>query len=224
MVSKKQKSPTTWQIENSNNFLFLSYLQGQDSVGAAIAFCLFLLAQNQDDQQKCIDELDEIFGNDKQRSPTINDLRSMKYLEMCIKETLRLYPSVPVIARTISEDIKVGKHILTEGTEVFVVPWITHRLPHIYPNPESFQPDRFSSVNCESRHPYAYIPFSAGPRNCIGHKFAIIELKVVISKVLRHYRLMPIPGKTKINPIFRVTVRATGGLWVQLQKREQEAI
>lgn len=194
-------------------------LAGQDSVGAAVAFCLFLLAQNQTDQRKCIEEIDAVFGDDKDRSPTMQDLREMRYLEQCIKETLRLYPSVPLIARRITEDIKVGKHTLPSGSNVFILPYSTHRLPHIYPDPEKFDPDRFSTENSESRHPYAFIPFSAGPRNCIGHRFAILEMKTVISNVLRHYELHSVPGKSEVDPIFRITVRATGGLWVRLQGR-----
>ena len=147
-----------------------------------MAFCFFLLAQNQEDQKICIDELDEIFGDDE-RAPTMNDLRGMRYLEMCIKETMRLYPSVPLIARNLSEDVVMGKRILPAGSDVVILPYATHRLPHIYENPEKFVPERFSAENCEKRHPYAFLPFSAGPRNCIGHKFAIIEMKTVISKV-----------------------------------------
>lgn len=195
-------------------------LAGQDSVGAAVAFCLFLLAQNQDCQDKCVSEINSIFEGDD-RSPTMKDIRDMRYLEQCIKETLRLYPSVPMIARKISEDIIVQKQKLLAGSNILMFPYATHRLPHIYPDPERFDPDRFSPEMVDARHPYAYIPFSAGPRNCIGHKFAIIEMKTVISLVLRHYELLPVGGKTKISPIFRITVRAAGGLWVQLQPRNR---
>lgn len=193
-------------------------LAGQDSVGAAVAFCLYLLAQHQDCQKKCLDEIDSIFGADN-RSPTMQDLREMRYLEQCIKETLRLYPSVPLIARRVTEDITIGKSKLPAGSNLLILPYATHRIPSIYPEPELFDPERFSTELSESRHPYAYIPFSAGPRNCIGHKFAIIEMKTVISKVLRHYQLYPVEGKSTLKPVFRITVRATGGLWVRLQPR-----
>lgn len=193
-------------------------LAGQDSVGAGIAFCLFLLAQNPDDQQKCFNEIHEIFG-DEDRRPTMNDLREMRYTEQCIKETLRLYPSVPLLARKITEDIEVSKYKIPAGSEIFIVPYATHRIPHIYPDPERFDPTRFSSENVEKRHPYAFIPFSAGPRNCIGHKFAILEMKIVISKMLRQFKLLPVPGRTKIEPSFRITVRARGGLWIKLEPR-----
>ncbi|KAL5287880.1 hypothetical protein ACFFRR_008621 [Megaselia abdita] len=193
-------------------------LAGQDSVGAAVAFCIFLLAQNQDCQKRCVDEMEEIFQGDN-RSVTMQDLKEMRYLEMCIKETLRLYPSVPMLARKTGEETRLGKHIIPAGSNIFISPYATHRIPQIYPNPEKFDPERFTPENCEKRHPYAYIPFSAGPRYCIGNRFAILEMKTVISKILRTYDILPVKGKTTFTPIFRITVRASGGLWVRLQKR-----
>lgn len=194
-------------------------LAGQDSVGAATAFCLFLLAQNPDCQQKCVDELNEIFEDDERES-TMKDIRDMRYLEQCIKETLRLYPSVPLIARKATEVVRCGKYTIPCGSNILVFPYATHRLEAIYPEPERYDPDRFSPEQCEKRHPYAFIPFSAGPRNCIGYKFAFIEMKAVISKILREFELLPIEGKTKLVPIFRVTVRASGGLHLELKPRK----
>lgn len=193
-------------------------LAGQDSVGAATAFCLFLLAQNAGCQQKCMDEMDQIFDDD--RAPTMKDIREMRYLEQCIKETLRLYPSVPLIARKLSEDIRCNKYTIPSGSNILIFPYATHRLSRIYPDPERFDPERFSPEQSEKRHPYAFIPFSAGPRNCIGYKFAFIEMKTIISTILREFELLPVEGKTKIEPIFRITVRASGGLHIHLKTRK----
>lgn len=178
-------------------------LAGQESVSTATAITLFLLANNPKCEEKCIDELDKIFGDDK-RQPTMADFKEMKYLDMCIKESLRLYPSVPIFARTLSQDVKTGenfcgklsvcvvcsrnssqnnckyycnvalltycagKYVIPAGCGVFISPYMTHRLSHHFPDPHSFKPERFNSENSERRHPYAFIPFSAGPRNCIG--------------------------------------------------------
>lgn len=79
-----------------------------------------------------------------------------------------LYPAVPIIARRLGEDVKCGKTVLPSGCEIFVIPYATHRLEHIYHDPEKFIPERFLAENCEKRNPYAYLPFSAGQRNCIG--------------------------------------------------------
>ncbi|XP_050462629.1 probable cytochrome P450 4aa1 isoform X1 [Cataglyphis hispanica] len=194
-------------------------LAGQDSVGTATAITLFLLANNPTWQENCIAELDEIFGDDE-RSPTMQDLREMKCLDMCIKESLRLYPSVPVFARTLGQDVRIGKHVIPAGCGIFMAPYCTHRLSHHFPNPHDFKPERFSPENSQGRHPYAYIPFSAGPRNCIGYKFAMLEIKSIISAVLRKCRLEPIFGKEKVIAKFRMTVRATGGLWVKVISRK----
>lgn len=131
----------------------------------------------------------------------------------------RLYPAVPILARRLGEDVKCGTITLPKNTEMFVIPYATHRLEHIFPDPEKYIPERFSTENCEKRNPYAFLPFSAGPRNCIGHKFALIEMKTVISTILRSYRLLPVPGKTKVQPLFRITLRSKGGLWVRLEPR-----
>lgn len=194
-------------------------LAGQDSVGAAVAFCLFLLAQNADCQTRCKQEIDAIFATDPSRSTTTADLRSMRYLEQCILETLRLYPSVPLIARRLGEAVKIGQHNLSAGTNVIILPYATHRIAHVYPDPERFDPDRFTAAKMEERSSYAFIPFSAGPRNCIGYKFAMIEMKTIVATILRQYELVPVPGKTEIRPVFRITVRASGGLWIRFKER-----
>ncbi|XP_020293989.1 probable cytochrome P450 4aa1 isoform X2 [Pseudomyrmex gracilis] len=194
-------------------------LAGQESVATAVAITLFFLANNPKCQKKCIDELDQIFGNDN-RLPTMADLKEMNYLDMCIKESLRLYPSVPIFARTVSQDVKIGKYVIPAGCGVFISPYMTHRLSHHFPDPYSFKPERFSPENSKTRHPYAFIPFSAGPRNCIGYKFAMLEMKSVISAVLRKCRLESVTGKEEIIAKFRMTIRAQGGLWVKVRARD----
>lgn len=126
---------------------------------------------------------------------------------------------MPLVARRLGEDVKLGKTTLPAGAEIFVIPYATHRLEHVYSDPESFIPERFSAENSEDRNPYAFLPFSAGPRNCIGYKFAYIEMKTVLCTVLRSYRLLPVAGKTKVDPIFRITLRSRGGLWVRFEPR-----
>ncbi|CAH1959693.1 unnamed protein product [Acanthoscelides obtectus] len=140
-------------------------LAGQDSVGAAIAFTLFFLAKHPDVQRKVYEEIDNLRTGSM---ISVTQLNNMKYLEQVIKESLRLVPSVPVFSRVLTEDVKLDEHILGRGTNIFVSPFITHRLPHYFPDPLKFDPDRFSQENIERMHPYSFIPFSIGPRNCIG--------------------------------------------------------
>lgn len=90
-------------------------------------------------------------------------------MERCIKESLRVYPSVPLISRTLEEDIKTRQgYVLPKGQQAFIEIYDIHRNPQYWHDPEKFDPDRFLPENCINRHPFAYVPFSAGPRNCIG--------------------------------------------------------
>lgn len=118
-------------------------------------------------QKRVFDEIDAIFG-DSDRPATIHDLNNMTYLDRVLKETLRIYSSVPYIARVLSEDVSFDNYKIPKNCYVGIDIYFMHRDPEHFPNPEVFDPDRFLSDNNQKRHPYAYIPFSAGPRNCIG--------------------------------------------------------
>ncbi|CAB3360551.1 Hypothetical predicted protein [Cloeon dipterum] len=168
--------------EEVNTFMFA----GQNTTQLAINYCLFLLGNNLEIQEEVFQELDSIFqGSD--RDPTMDDLREMHLLERCIKEALRLFPSVPVIARTLTEDQPMGKHTLPKGADVLILPYVLHRNPEQFPDPEKFNPDNFLPENIKNRHAFSYIPFSAGPRNCIGQKFAMLAEKTILSTILRRY-------------------------------------
>lgn len=194
--------------------------QGHDTTSAAISWTLFLIGADPVIQQKVIDELDEIMCGDRTRSPTMKELLDMKYLECCIKEALRLYPSVPLIARHIREEVKIDNYTIPVGTTAMIVTYMLHRNPEIYPKPEQFNPDRFLPENCKGRHPYAYIPFSAGPRNCIGQKFAILEEKAVISTVLRRFKIESVDRREDLTLLGELILRPKDGLRVRITARD----
>lgn len=115
-----------------------------------------------------MEELYELLPS-KEDKPTFNIINNMKYLERVIKESLRLYPPAAFMGRETSETIRThGGYTIPIGTQVFICPFAMHRNPKIYPEPEKFDPDRFLPEQVKSRHSYAYLPFSAGPRNCVG--------------------------------------------------------
>lgn len=162
--------------------------EGHDTTSAAVSWCLFLMASNPEIQERAFQEIYGIMGDNCKRAPTMNEANDMKYLECCIKEALRLYPSVPLIARQLKEDVKIseqcfkyliiillniliflGDYLVPKGTTALIITYMLHRNPETFKNPEKYDPDRFLPENCIGRHPYSYIPFSAGPRNCIGN-------------------------------------------------------
>jgi len=109
----------------------------------------------------------QVFG-DSDRPCTLEDTTHLKYLGACIKESLRLYPSVPAIERYISEDIELGGYKIPSGASLSIHIYALHRNESFFPDPLVFKPERFMFEESGSQHPFAFIPFSAGPRNCIG--------------------------------------------------------
>lgn len=143
--------------------------EGHDTTAAGSSFFLSMMGIHQDIQQKVVQELQDIFG-DSDRPATFQDTLEMKYLERCLMETLRLYPPVPLIARQLKEDLKMasGDYVVPAGATIGIVTFKLHRNESIYPNPHKFDPDNFLPERQANRHYYAFVPFSAGPRSCVG--------------------------------------------------------
>ncbi|KAJ3648474.1 hypothetical protein Zmor_020275 [Zophobas morio] len=201
--------------EEVDTFMF----EGHDTTTAALSFILMLLANNKDIQERIYAEIVEIL-EDLNKKPTYNQLQHFKYMERCIKESLRLYPSVFFISRNLGEDvITTTGHLLPKDTHVFVYIYGLHRNPDIYPDPEKFDPDRFLPENCQNRHPYAYIPFSAGPRNCIGQKFAILEMKVALCAILSKFYLHSIDTPQSVVLIPDIILRSKDEIKVKFVLR-----
>ncbi|KAL0132787.1 hypothetical protein PUN28_000482 [Cardiocondyla obscurior] len=162
--------------------------EGHDTTAVAITWALFLLGNNPEHQEKVHEELEEVFGN-SDAPITVKDLPQLKYLDRVIKETLRLFPSVPLIMRQLTEEVKLDNYTLPKGALVTIAIQLAHQNPEVWPDPLKFDPDRFLPENSKLRNPYAYVPFSAGPRNCIGQRFAQLEEKIVLSAILRKWRV-----------------------------------
>ncbi|CAG4990071.1 unnamed protein product [Colias eurytheme] len=173
--------------EEVDTFMF----EGHDTTAAGLTFCLLALAHNPEIQDRVVAELKGIF-NDSSRAATPDDMAMMNYLEMCIKEALRLFPPVPFISRKLTETVKLSNYTVPKGTMCHIHIYDLHRHESLYKDALKFDPDRFLPENCVSRHNYAYIPFSAGPRNCIGQKFAMMEMKSALSAILRNFRVEPV--------------------------------
>ena len=162
--------------------------EGHDTTATSLAVTLYLIALDKTVQRRCQEELDTIFG-DSAREPSPADLASMKYLTACVKESLRLYPSVPAIGRVTAEEVEIEGNSIPAGTEIMLVIMMLHREEKYFPDPERFDPDRFLIDQGLQKHPYAYTPFSAGPRNCIGQKFAMMEERIILSSILRKFNV-----------------------------------
>ncbi|KAL6259151.1 hypothetical protein P5V15_009072 [Pogonomyrmex californicus] len=173
--------------EEVDTFIF----EGHDTVTMGLTYAILLLAEHKDIQECVRQEVSAIMQANEGKL-TMSALNDMSYLERCLKESLRLYPSVPLIMRTLSENVKLQSYLVPSGTIMFISIHDIHRDPNFWPNPEIFDPDRFLPDKIKNRHPYSYLPFSAGPRNCIGQRFAMLEMKAIIAPLIYNFYLEPV--------------------------------
>ncbi|XP_077512096.1 cytochrome P450 4C1-like [Amblyomma americanum] len=176
-----------FSIEDMRQEVDTFMFAGHDTSAQTLTWTLFALAINPEIQRKVHMELDSVFAQQSTRNMTKSDVASLTYLDRVIKETMRIFTIVPWVGRSLTEPLKIGNYTVPEGCTCYVFMYGVHRDPTHYRDPEVFDPDRFLPDKCSRSHPFAFMPFSAGPRNCIGQKFAMLELKVLLAKVLRSF-------------------------------------
>ncbi|XP_072941640.1 cytochrome P450 4g15 [Epargyreus clarus] len=198
--------------------------EGHDTTAAGSSFFLSMMGIHQDIQDKVVEELDQIFG-DSDRPATFQDTLEMKYLERCLMETLRMFPPVPIIARHIKQDITLPSSgvKVPSGATVVVATYKLHRRGDVYPNPEKFDPDNFLPERSANRHYYAFVPFSAGPRSCVGRKYAMLKLKIILSTILRNFRVHSDLKESDFNLQADIILKRAEGFKVRLEARKRMA-
>nr|XP_015835227.1 PREDICTED: uncharacterized protein LOC660088 [Tribolium castaneum] len=191
---------------------------GHDTTASAISFTLYCLANYPEVQKMAYEEQLSIFEDNNEPDVTYANLQSMKYLELVIKETLRLYPSVPIIGRQSGEDFQFDNSWIPKGDTMLLFLYGIHRDPKYFKDPEVFDPNRFE--NPDNKMPYSYIPFSAGPRNCIGQKFAMLEMKCVLSKILRKFELQPAVPQHNLLLTAETVLKSANGIKIGIKLRK----
>ncbi|XP_006163836.1 cytochrome P450 4A11 [Tupaia chinensis] len=187
---------------------------GHDTTASGISWVLYALATHPEHQQRCREEIQSLLGDGT--SISWEHLDQMPYTTMCIKEALRLYPPVPVITRDLSKPITFPDgRSLPKGISVSLSFYALHHNPKVWPNPEVFDPSRFAPGS--TRHSHAFLPFSAGSRNCIGKHFAMNELKVAVALILLRFELLPDPSRVPI-PMACIVLTAKNGIHLHLKK------
>ncbi|XP_017737195.1 PREDICTED: cytochrome P450 4B1 isoform X2 [Rhinopithecus bieti] len=189
--------------------------EGHDTTTSGISWFLYCMALYPEHQHRCREEVREILGD--QDSFQWDDLGKMTYLTMCIKESFRLYPPVPQVYRQLSKPVTfVDGRSLPAGSLISMHIYALHRNSAVWPDPEVFDPLRFSIENASKRHPFAFMPFSAGPRNCIGQQFAMSEMKVVTAMCLLHFEFSLDPSRLPIK-MLQLVLRSKNGIHLHLK-------
>ncbi|GAB6033127.1 Cytochrome P450 4V2 [Chamberlinius hualienensis] len=192
---------------------------GHDTTSSGISWTLYNIARFPEIQQKIHDELDIVLGSEPVDDISSESLKDLRYLECVIKESLRLFPPVPFFSRMLQKDTVICGYTVPASTNVTFLVQQIHTDPKHWPDPHTFDPDRFLPHNAAHRHPYAFIPFSAGSRNCIGQRFAMMELKTVMAHVLHRYTLKTETKLETVKKLGEFVLRPSGGLWLQFKSR-----
>ncbi|KAH8305791.1 hypothetical protein KR059_010906, partial [Drosophila kikkawai] len=202
--------------EEVDTFMF----EGHDTTTSALSFCLHELSRHPQVQEKMLEEILRVLGNDRSRPITIRDLGELKYIECVIKESLRMYPPVPIVGRKLEKDFKYtnstyGDGVLPAGSEFLIGIYAIQRHPGTYSNPNDFIPERHEDGKRVA--PFEYIPFSAGPRNCIGQKFAQLEIKMMLAKIVREYELLQ--RGERVECVVNIVLRSDTGFKLGMRRR-----
>jgi cytochrome P450 len=189
-------------------------LAGHETTANALTWALYLLAQHPAVARQLEGELAAVLGDG---APTADLVPRLEMTRRVLDEAMRLYPPAWIVGRSPSEDDALLGCFIPAGSLVFVSPYVMHRNPELWENPEAFDPDRFRPENVERRPRYAYFPFGAGPRLCIGQPFALFEGTLLLAMLARRYRLAVLPGhRVELEPL--ITLRPKGGIPVTLQR------
>ncbi|CAH1101528.1 unnamed protein product [Psylliodes chrysocephalus] len=185
----KQNNPDSINQEDFANHLITLLAASEDPFAIISSFTVVCFGMYPEYQNKAAQEIRTVIG-EEYRNITVEDIYKLTYLDMCVKDVMRLFPIAPYILRKTLEDYHLDKWIIPRGAAIVVPIYFLHRDPEFWANPEHFHPDNFLPEVSQKRHPYAYLPFSAGPRGCIGKTLANIEIKLFLANFLLRFEVV----------------------------------
>jgi cytochrome P450 len=194
------------------------FLGGHDTTASALTWWGFAMASNPECARRAAAEVDTVLG---QRLPAYEDIPKLEYLNRTLQETMRLYPPFAIlISRRAMQSVSIGNWTIPKGAAVMLSPWVVHRDARWFPDPERFDPDRFTEESTGQRPRGAFLPFGAGPRVCIGNIFALTQMTLVSAMVLQRYQFRSVAtAKAADNPTYNFTLRPARGMQLELSKR-----
>jgi cytochrome P450 len=181
-------------------------LAGHETTANVLTWALYLLSRDATAREKLLGELSTVLTG---RAPTVEDLAHLPYLEMVINEMLRLYPPAWVLLRRASETVEIDVIWLSQ--------WVTHRMPEYFPDPETFMPERFDPQHGMKHPQFAFFPFGAGPRLCLGKMFASMEARIVLAILLQHYTPV-LADASPVVPRPLITLRSKDGMRMRIEE------
>ena len=191
------------------------FLAGHETSASALGWALYLIATHPEIQERLHQESDGVFGG---RAAEFGDMRRLRLARDVFRESLRLYPPVSFISRDTVQTEKMRSKTLAKGSVVMVSPWLIHRHRRLWDRPDDFDPDRFSTPAGKESSRHAYLPFSAGPRVCLGASFAMQEATLIVAQLMRDFHFDKVPDHTPV-PTARLTLRSENGIRLMVRTR-----
>ena len=186
-----------------------------ETTAHALSWAWFLLARHVQHGYNLRAELDDLLCGSV---PKVGDLHRLSYTRMVIDEVLRLYPPAAVIPRQANAPDDIGGFRVRRNARILISPYVTHRRDDVWPEPDEFRPERFGPGMEADRHSFAYLPFGAGPRTCIGRQFALTEMLSALAALGQRYTLQLLPDRPVV-PVMTTTLGPCGGLWMTVHER-----
>ncbi|MEZ0167468.1 cytochrome P450 [Microvirga sp. TS319] len=193
-------------------------LAGHETTALTLSWTWYLLGLYPAADAQLSEEVHTVLGG---RSPTVDDLPRLQFTEQVVSEALRLYPPAYAIGREALADCEIGGYPVPAGTTVYMSPWVMHRDPRWFDDPQAFRPERWAGDLAKKLPRFAYLPFGGGPRICIGSRFAMMEAVLILATVAQRFRLEWQTGRL-VQPKPSITLRPGGGVWVRLISRPIE--
>ncbi|MFE3445181.1 cytochrome P450 [Nocardia sp. NPDC059180] len=189
-------------------------LAGHDTTATALMFALRLLGTHASAQQRLRSEVEQPPGEPPRDAAAI---RELTYTTMVLKETTRLYPSAPFIARNCVDETEVCGYRIPAGADISIATWVIHHRADLWPEPDRFDPERFAPDGDQQRHKLAWMPFAFGPRGCIGQRFAMLEAAVILAGLVREFEFVTPPGDVEVTA--DLVLHPTGQVPCRLRSR-----
>lgn len=235
LLAENTKNPKNISYQDINDEVHTFLFTGHESTTWAMTWAVHLLGHDPRAQELAFEEIERILDGRTVEELTVDDYKKMEYVDAIFKEAMRLYPLVPIIGRFLMEDfsfeVKGKKYFIPRFTSMIIFPREVHRRADHWPSPVRFIPERFIPSNeppesdpfykyrPRNRHPFAYIPFSAGPRNCIGQKLAVIEGKVILTHIIHTFKIKSLDTRDVIGEKMEMTLRSIKPIRIKLEER-----
>ena len=212
MTTKDPETGAVFDTEEMVDQVAIFFLAGHETSASALAWTLYLMAIYPEWQEKLATEAEALTDCD------FAVMSQLKLSRDVFREALRLYPPVPMMVRQATCPETFRDRAIKPGAQMVLSPWHLHRHERLWDNPDGFDPTRWQTENGKTCMREAFMPFSAGPRVCTGAGFAMVEGPLILSMILKHFRIVPVDGRTPV-PVAHLTVRSKDGIWLQLEPR-----